>query len=229
SIKTLLLGTASWSLFNSAAGQPKKPSPVLHASSSPMRSRWDEWPDMRWAGPAFWGNRLQDWRIAGGQLECAVSGPNRSLHCLTHQLGEGAGDFTMRVDLELPGGSGSESDQAGFRIGAQAGDQPLPVDFEDYRRNAVFGEGLHAGIDGTGRLFIGGEKGEETVAAGERIRLILKASEAGGPCQLTLKAARASGGEELARLAAEVDAAALTGNVALLAHFPSGEDTSGED
>src|SRR5699024_522121 len=57
----------------------------------------------------------------------------------------------------------------------------------------------------------------------------LKASEAGGPCQLTLKAARASGGEELSRLAAEVDAAALTGNVALLAQFPSGEDNSGDD
>src|SRR5699024_6542658 len=144
------------------------------------------------------------------------------------QLG-GAGGFTMRVDLELLVGSGSENDQAGFRIGAKAGDQPVPVDFEDYRRNAVYGEGLHAGIDGTGRLFIGGEKGEKTVAAGEKIRLTLKATEAGGPYRLTLKAARASDGEELARLAAEVDAAALAGNVALLSHFPSGDDNSGED
>src|SRR5699024_6080481 len=71
--------------------------------------------------------------------------------------------------------------------------------------------------------------GEKTVAAGEKIRLTLKATEAGGPYRLTLKAARASDGEELARLAAEVDAAALAGNVALLSHFPSGDDNSGED
>src|SRR5690625_4983684 len=141
SIKTLLLSTVSWSLFSPAEGQSQKPSPLLHAPPTPMRSRWDEWPDMQWAGPAFWGNRLQDWYSAGGQLACAVSGPNRSLHCLTHQLG-GAGGFTMRVDLELLVGSGSENDQAGFRIGAKAGDQPVPVDFEDYRRNAVYGEGL---------------------------------------------------------------------------------------
>ncbi|MDZ7693986.1 MAG: hypothetical protein U5K69_23185 [Balneolaceae bacterium] len=64
-----------------------------HSAPEPMRSRWERWPDVEWTGPRFWGNRLQDWGIVDGRVECTISASNRSLHCLTHQLEEVAGEF----------------------------------------------------------------------------------------------------------------------------------------
>ncbi|MEX2400292.1 MAG: alkaline phosphatase D family protein [Rhodothermales bacterium] len=225
SVKKLLLGTASISLVT-PGGSPAEASPEgTLGAPAPMRSNWAAWPDVTWAGPAYWGNRLQDWRIAGGQLECAVSAPNRSLHCLTHQLSESDGDFTMRVDLEVLNLRGSDADRIGFRIGARALDQPVRVTFDDYRRNAVFGEGLQAGIDGTGRLFVGETRGDEPVPLVGPIRLELHASEDGGSYRLTLAATDAAGGELLGRLRVEeVDADALIGSPALLAHVASQEE-----
>ncbi|WP_372637977.1 hypothetical protein [Fodinibius sp.] len=48
SLKTLLLGTASWSLFTPDEGpaEEEKSQPP-RSPSSPMRSRWRDWPDVR--------------------------------------------------------------------------------------------------------------------------------------------------------------------------------------
>lgn len=225
SIKTLLLGTASWTFFKPGKSGAKKNPNILTEASTPMRSQWSQWPDMRWVGPGFWGNRLQDWRIADGQVECTISASNRTLHCLTHQLGEVAGDFRISVDLQLLNNKGSEQDRFGFRIGARAGNQPVPVHFDDYRRNAVFGEGLDVGIGAGGRLFVGNKRGEELISLQGQIRLELKATEAGGSYDLRLTLSDASSGEVLGSLNTEgIEAGQLKGNVALLSHFPSQEN-----
>ena len=42
--------------------------------------------DRTWIGEDFFANRLQDWRIRGGRLECAVGAkknPLRAAHLLT--------------------------------------------------------------------------------------------------------------------------------------------------
>ncbi|GAA5521567.1 alkaline phosphatase D family protein [Aliifodinibius salicampi] len=224
SIKTLLLGTASWTFLKPGKSGAKENPNTLKEASTPMRSRWTEWPDMRWVGPEFWGNRLQDWCIADGQVECLISASNRTLHCLTHQLGEGAGDFRIAVELELLNNTGSGQDRVGFRIGARAGDQPVRVQFEDYRRNAIYGEGLQIGMDANGRLFIGGERGDESISLQGPVRLELDATEAGGPYTLSLKAIDVSSGKLLGSLTAEgIEAGQLKGNVALLSHLSSQE------
>jgi len=226
-LKALLLGTASFSLLPSGASSAQVVPEGLLQAPEPMRSDWTGWPDMTWAGPAFWGNRLQDWRVAGGMLECAIRAPNRSLHCLTHQLAETRGDVSMGVTLERLNPTGSADDQIGFCIGARAQDQPVRVPFDDYRRNAVFGEGLHAGIDGTGRLFIGDRTAEAPLPSDQPVRLTLAGREAGGPYQLTLEATDVSSGAPLARLEADdVDADRLVGSLALLAHISSQEESS---
>ncbi|MFH5886427.1 alkaline phosphatase D family protein, partial [Halalkalibaculum sp. DA3122] len=197
----------------------------LQAGGEPMRSRWARWPDVEWAGPRFWGNRLQDWHIREGKVECKVSDSNRSLHCLTHQLSEDRGDFLLQVDLQLLNRNGREQDQVGFRIGARAGDQPVRVSFTDYRRDAVFGEGLPAGIDGQGHLFVGDQKAEQRIPLQKPIRLRVKAVESGGPYQLVLTAIDRDTHAELGRLTApQVAPERLIGNLALLAHFPSWQD-----
>ncbi|MEX2436225.1 MAG: hypothetical protein WD735_06020, partial [Balneolaceae bacterium] len=161
SIKTMILGTISLPFLK--GNNEKQSETGTTTSNEPFRSNWAAWPDMQWTGPEFWGNRLQDWGIADGQVECKISASNRTLHCLTHQLDGFAGDFRISVELELLNNRGSGQDQVGFRIGAKAQDQPVRVQFDDYRRNAVFGEGLHVGFDANGRLFIGEERGEESI------------------------------------------------------------------
>ncbi len=64
-------------------------------------SKWSDWPDMNWAGPEYWGNRLQDWRLKDGKLECLVKGRNRTLHCLTTQLSSHAESFETSVNVRF--------------------------------------------------------------------------------------------------------------------------------
>src|SRR3954447_16078466 len=79
--------------------------PVVQGHSQSFASDWSNWPDMNWVGPEFWGNRLQDWRIHGGKLECLVKGRNRTLHSLTTQLGAAAEPFETSTIVQLLGDS----------------------------------------------------------------------------------------------------------------------------
>ena len=64
----------------------------LLQSDAEFHSRWDACPDRVWLGPEYWANPLQDWRIAGGRIECTNAAPDRNVHVLTRQLGERKGD-----------------------------------------------------------------------------------------------------------------------------------------
>ncbi len=113
-----------------------------------FRSSWPEDAERVWIGPQYWANRLQDWRIANGRLECVTSGFDRNVHVLTCQLGKQRGDFQMsvnlgRLDRDVRPGDG----WVGFRIGAQ-------TPYGDYRRYAIYGEGIDAGITTDGTVFI---------------------------------------------------------------------------
>jgi hypothetical protein len=74
-----------------------------------------------WLGPPLWANRLQDWRLHGGRLECvAASGPmrTRTVAVLTRELV--AGDLPGRIGVRtglLAAGEGF----SGFLVGAGAG------------------------------------------------------------------------------------------------------------
>jgi alkaline phosphatase D len=74
-----------------------------------------------WLGPPFWANRLQDWRLHAGRLECvAATGPmrTRTVAVLTRELV--AGDLPARIGVRtglLAAGEGF----SGFLVGAGAG------------------------------------------------------------------------------------------------------------
>lgn len=183
----------------------------LGALRARFDSRWREWPDVRWAGPEYWGNRLQDWSIRGGALVCGVRGENRTLHCLTHR--STAANFQTAVSLDPSGLVGTgEGSVVGFRVGV-TGRNP------DYRSAAVHGTGVDAGINGTGHLVLGERRSPSPIAVDAPLRLALAVVASGSSARGTLTATAAESGQEVARVEAELIAADLIGNLALLAHF----------
>ncbi len=108
-----------------------------------------------WIGPEFYANRLQDWQLENGRIECIESSesrPMRVVHLLTHSLADEEGSLEMSVDLgTVDPGQTDETTWAGFLVGAGGEDV-------DYRLTALVhhkpaeGGGLFAGIDGTGQV-----------------------------------------------------------------------------
>ncbi|MCP4710584.1 MAG: hypothetical protein GY869_18325, partial [Planctomycetes bacterium] len=115
-----------------------------------FQSDWPTDAARTWIGPDYWANRLQDWRLSGGRIECLASDVNRNVNLLTVQSDGAPGTMKMRVRLGLldANNAGFETAWAGFRVGIQG-------QFNDYRDSAVRGKGLDVGITTDGQLFIG--------------------------------------------------------------------------
>ena len=123
--------------------------------SDDFSADWSNSPDRTWAGPQFWANRLQDWQVNDGRLECVnhtLAG--RTVHLLTRRVGQAKGDVSLSVRLgAIDAADISAKSAAGFLIGAGAADL-------DYRAAALVQEGpgvdggFFAGVVGDGRLII---------------------------------------------------------------------------
>ncbi len=145
-IKTTLLGSFLPSLglygyTNTIQG--------LFKESIKYTSDWDLWPNMKWVGPQYWGNRLQDWFIKNGKVISGVTDKNRTLHLLTVQKGSTPGRIEVSVTIELLNTkiSDLENGCVGMRLGAKGV-------FDDYRSAAVFGKGIDIGLTPKGKLMI---------------------------------------------------------------------------
>jgi hypothetical protein len=97
--------------YGDAAAAPTAPPPAdrpLAAGEpgAPFRSAWDRAPDRVWLGAEYWANPLQDWRIAGGRIECARAAADRNVHVLTRQLANRSGT------LDLHTGAPTDTDSA---------------------------------------------------------------------------------------------------------------------
>jgi len=189
------------------------------APAAPFGSAWTTSPDRIWAGPEYWANPLQDWRVANGRLENIRAGSGREVHLLTRQLGEQAGTLQLRVRLGLLGnralvrGAGA----AGFSVGVRGA---LP----DYRHHLVFGQGLDCGLRAKGELFIGNNDQARTAPCplGDTLAvdLQLTAEPAVAGYRVVLEARDAGTGRTLGRVEHDaVPAARLVGNLTLAANF----------
>ncbi len=183
-----------------------------------FHSRWDVTPDRVWPGPEFWTNPLQDWRIAGGRLECIKAAPGRNMHVLTRAASQRSGELRLTVRLgALDGGPVSDAQgSAGFALGVRG-----PLD--EYRNNLIHGAGLNAGLRAKGELFIGdGPRGKAARVElnAEAIELRLIATPAGEQYGVQLSAHDAKTGQVLGEVERrDVPAEQLTGNLALAANF----------
>ncbi|WP_149276241.1 alkaline phosphatase D family protein [Pareuzebyella sediminis] len=115
-----------------------------------FKSNWHNWPDTKWCGPEYWGNRLQDWEIKNGEVVCQVTDSNRSLHLLPVQIPETQIGFTVSIGIRTLNKVSAtlEDGCLGIRLGGKG-----PT--EDYRSAAVFGRGLDIGLLPSGKLKIG--------------------------------------------------------------------------
>lgn len=76
-----------------------------------------------WLGPAFWGNRLQDWRLNDGRIEClngAETYEVRTVALLTRELRPGPGRGRIRAHAGLLSAAGEEG-FGGFLLGVGRG------------------------------------------------------------------------------------------------------------
>lgn len=168
-------------------------------SAQEFRSAWPAGVERPWAGPEYWANPLQDWRIRNGRLECFVAGGDRNVFLLTRELDAGTGELRMSVRL------GRLEEDAwplqegfvGFRVGIRGY-------FNDYRDSAVRGDGLNAGISSDGRLFIGTleDDASRISAPFHDLRLSLRAAPAGAAYRIELEVMDPEG-RSLAKIARE--------------------------
>ncbi|MDF9795074.1 alkaline phosphatase D [Catalinimonas alkaloidigena] len=213
-VKALAITTVTPKVFfnGTASAKDSAAKAVLRGVKASFESKWQNWPDMLWVGPDYWGNRLQDWEIQSGRVVCNVSGKNRALHNLCCQLNGQKGAFNSSVILEIQNVPEQAKGYAGLRLGAKG-------PFEDYRSAAVFGKGLDVGINREGQLFIGETTGEGVPAVNRPILLNLKATPQGKTYSLTLSATAQEQGEAAELTVSDISAEILQGNIALVSHF----------
>ncbi|HUT09431.1 MAG TPA: hypothetical protein VMY42_02960, partial [Thermoguttaceae bacterium] len=214
-----------------------------------FRSAWPDDAYRVWIGPQYWANRLQDWQIRDGRLECleaSANKPIRTVHLLTHRLNNRDGDFTVTVrtgliDASNKVGGTAVSAAAGFLIGAGGAEM-------DYRAAALIhhnpgpGGGLLAGIDAGGKVFLRdfteplpmapplepgapvapNQKTPVAKALPDDVTLRLTATPKDGRYELTLRALDTQTGRLLDETTEQVEAAKLIGNFALVSH-PGGD------
>ena len=177
-----------------------------------------------WLGPEYWANRLQDWRVTNGRIECVTSGADRNVHLLTRQLGEAKGDLKMSVHLgRLDQDKPLTPGWAGFRVGVLG-------PFKDYRDSVRRATGLNAGVTTAGELFLGAPKG--TAASGvplSDVELRLAAEPDGQGYRVALSAHEPGSGNELARVSRDgVAGDQLVGNLALVCDAAVGRPRAGQ-
>lgn len=219
SIKALAAGVVAPKVLLHGAGFRPDASPGNESNGMDMRdfafaSDWHNWPDMAWVGPAYWGNRLQDWRIENGSVVCVIRGRNRTLHSLVCQLSAAPKRFETNVIVKLIPKEGESSQYAGFRVGARATER-----YDDYRCAAVFGDGLDAGLRSSGKLFIGDSTSPRTVDPSREVSLSLRAMPEKEGYRLQLTASDPKSGKTLDTLTVDgIAAEKVQGNIALVSH-----------
>src|SRR5262249_20158255 len=155
-------------------------------------------------------------------IECYVSGGERNLFLLTHEVTADPGTLHMRVRLgrleedTVPPGPGF----GGFRAGIRG-------QFNDYRDSALYGVVMKAGPATHGRLCIG--KRQDTpprvTAPLQNLELLFEAEPSSSGCRVRLAVAD-SAGKLLAETTRDnVPSRWLTGGVALVSSAGRVEDS----
>ncbi len=196
-------------------------------SGATFRADWPAQAERTWIGPSFWANRLADWRLRKGRVECLFAGKNRNLHLLTWDL-SGKEKVVTRTRLGY-GPSFPAARRKGW-IGFLFGAKGI---FHDYRENAVRGKGWFAGLTPRGALVFSGpsmkilSKGKRGLPVKDAgLRLELRPEKEGFKALLSLL--DPGTGKPLASLEKTFPGRDFSGNLALSCHLPGRDPRQGE-
>lgn len=204
--------------------------PLLHAGEprAEFRSAWDRSLDRIWLGAEYWANPHQDWRVAGGRIECVNAAADRNVHLLTRQLANRSGTLDQRVRIGRAGGGPlTGKGSAGFRIGILGSLKDYP-ELHDYRNNLWPAPiaGFDAGFTADGTLFLGRPGATGAVKldlARDAVELRLTVAPKDGAYEATLTAFDPATARQLAHTSqAGISGDALVGNLALVSNFSAG-------
>ena len=120
-----------------------------------FKKSWSDVNDRVWAGSEFWSNRLQDWKVQNGRLECVNNDARllmRTSHLLNYRLGKGIGNFYASVDMGSLQTAQNKNAASGILIGA--GPELDIWGASLVQQNPGPGAGIFIGIDASGDLFI---------------------------------------------------------------------------
>ncbi|MGJ8725942.1 MAG: alkaline phosphatase D family protein [Roseibacillus sp.] len=89
------------------------------AADGAFANDWNSSPNRVWPGPGYWGNRLADWEVRNGRINCILgSRDRRTLHRVGTSIRGNGENFTLSVRTGLHAGSNSSTARTGFLIGA---------------------------------------------------------------------------------------------------------------
>lgn len=201
-----------------------------------IESNWKQTLDRYWVGSDYWANRLQDWRVHDGRLECINSQrPLRTVHLVSGELESGTGKIKMNLTTGFLSDSARNGDAwAGFLIGAGSLQ-------DDYRLRALIHQahgtngGFIAAVNGRGKIvFLDNANQRKKLPArrnttysrgkfsGDSIELKLVAEAKEEKCRVLLEAFDKQSGTKIDSAALhQIPPERLAGNVALAAHMPS--------
>jgi alkaline phosphatase D len=177
--------------------------------SAIFKSNWPTKAHRTFIGPDYWANRLQDWQIKDGRLECIFAGANRNVNLLTRQLGSN-GNFKMSVVV----GRQNETSSVGLRFGIQGM-------FNDFRDSAVHGKGINAALTSDGFLYIGETEKNQNEAVkipDEGLELVLTGTQNGDNYEIELLAQNVGTESVIAKTSKTFSSDKVTGNIALFCH-----------
>jgi phosphodiesterase/alkaline phosphatase D-like protein len=189
-----------------------------------FQKSWDSVNDRVWVGSEFWSNRLQDWKIQNGQLECIANNPKllmRTTHLINCRLADKEGQFFGKIKLGSLQESQNNDASAGFLLGAGSKLDVWGASLIQQKLGP--GAGLFAGITSAGNLFIK-DMENDTVLSVVKSELLKTTS-------LSIKVVPEKGGYKLilsngdTRLELpEVNSKKVTGNIALVSHPGTGKN-----
>ncbi len=192
------------------------------AHAQVFQSNWDTEPDRTWVGGDFWANRLQDWQIREGRLECVAPKnlPMRTVHLLTHRLtGEGGFKLSVRLGaISKPGENADLASQRGILIGAGGLEmEPRAAALIHQWRGPGFGTFL--GLDGAGRVFLDDDAPQPAGSPVSDAILEIDAKPANGEFRLEARVATPEG----VQISAETfQIPSIAGNLALVSNAKPG-------
>lgn len=185
----------------------------------------------QWVGPDFYAQRLEDWRLNQGLVECSSSAANCYLYLLTGEIPRSSGllEILIKVSVpELPSRPRARN-YVGLRVGIKSSGG-------DYRQAALSGQGLESGLTTEGLLFIGeleSVSSEEKLESLKRalrqgVELRLAVGAAGEQAYLKLSVVEPSTGEVLDDLEEDnLTAEQIAGGLALISSLPEARVPAG--